>query len=114
MSFLQKIPASTGALPNDVVYVNQLANLAPSAAVLVGDHKILRIGVFGGAAGDYLTVRFGKFATMGQPTVTEHPIPTNSVEYVELGDNDSVAFLASVAAAGSAGLIVIASVVDKY
>jgi|SRR5882762_1052842 len=114
MDFLQTIPASDGALPNDVVYVNQLGNLIPSGKISVGDHKILRIAVFGGAAGDYLTARFGKYATLGQPTVTEHPIPTNSVEYVDLGANDSVAFLASVAAAGSAGLIVIASVVDKY
>lgn len=114
MSFLQTIPASDGSLPNNVVYVNQLPNLVPSVKINVGDHKILRIGVFGGAAGDYLSVRFGKFDTLGQATLTEHPIPVNTVEYVYMGDNDAVGFLPSVAATGSAGLIVIASIVEKY
>lgn len=105
MSFVPTIASADGAAPANIVYANYLANLIPSNPIAVGAHKTIRIAVIGTSHSDWVSIRFGKAATIGQATLLEYSIPVGHVEFVDLGENDTIALLASVGvtSAGIAG-----------
>jgi len=102
--FIPVIEQSSGATPNDIVYVGAAAGSV--APFVVGKRKIIRVISIGVVtATDYIALRFGLQGTMAAAVATDIIVPLNTPQFFDMGENDSLSVYSTSASIVSISVI---------